>query len=517
MALSEAEELELLELEEQDAAGAASAKQSRLGQTHDELRIPTNIKKSVGLGAAQGLTLGFGDEGAGAIAGFGKDILSGILPRMESYRNARDQFRETFREAKSDNPKSYVGGELVGSVGTLPFLGGATVPRMMALGAAQGLGNSEADLTRGDVGGAVRDTTIGGILGGLLGKAGNTISKAISIPGFEDLAQTRAAKALGYTKRFFKDPKQFEKAKKVGQTMLDEGVISPGAGAEEMMSRVQSLASKSGSQIGKFLKGIGGGFDPEKAIDEIESLRPQFRGGDYKVVHKALDRAIDTIKAHGSGPLSFEETNTLKGLLQEAGKFNTNSEALNIGTRRLAAGKFRASMDQQLEDIASNPNVLQTRPMTGAGNSPMPSGGAYVAQTPAESLAEFNQFLRNKKVYGATQEAEDALTNRLGSQIGNKEISLTDVIAAAPVLATGNPIGALGLWGLKRGAERYGNQITAVAANKAAQASRAVTEKIAYVLRTNPKQLGNYADTFRKALQNGTLQSTLHEMYLTQD
>lgn len=292
------------------------------------------------------------------------------------------------------------------------------------------------------------------------------LGKALESPSVDRFAQDKAAQALGYTKRFLNGPGKIAKAREVGQTMLNEGVISPFANAEEMSGRVKDLAQSSGSEIGKYLKGMGTGFDPDKAIQEIESLRPQFMGGDYKVIHKALDRAIDTIKAHGGGPLSFEETNALKGILQEAGKFNTSSEALNIGTRRLAAGKFRGSMDSQLENIASDPNVLQTSPVSATDNTPAAqSGGVFQGQTPTQSLDEYNNFLKNKKVYGASQEAEKALNNRLSSEMGNKTLSLTDIIAAAPELATGNPIGAGLLVGLKRGAERYGNQILAVGAN----------------------------------------------------
>lgn len=468
--------------------------------------------KSAALGASQGASMGWGDEGAGLVAGVGKDLMAGHFPTMDSYRGARDSFRNTIDESKKVNPKTFIAGEIAGGIATSPLMGEATIPRMIGMGAAQGMGNSNADLTRGEYGQAAVDTGIGGGLGGVFGVLG----KAFSPNAAEEVAQTRAAKALGYTKRFLKKPKDLKRAKEVGQTMLDEGVITPLAGAEEMAGRVSGLAEKSGSEIGKYLKGVGTGFDPNKAIAEIETLRPPQHGGDYDVVHNALDRAIETIKAHGSGPLDFNEANKLKGLLQEAGKFNSNSEALNIGTRRMAAGKFRGSMDQQLDDIASNQHVLQTSPMAPEGSIPTTSGGAYQAKTPMQSKAELQGFLKNKKVYGATQDAEKALSNRISSEAGNKTIGLTDVIAAGSEVAAGSPMGALGLVGLKRGAERYGNQTVSFAANKAAKVSKQAVAKVADVLKTDPKLLGHYAELFRKAIQTGALQTTLHDLLLDQ-
>lgn len=136
-------------------------------------------------GAAQGATLGFADElaGAGEAAG---DVIkhpSDFSNLIELYKKHRDESRANFEAAKKTNPKTYMAGELGGGaaamltpgLGALEGVGGAA-----ALGAAAGLGTSNADLTQGDVGTAAQDVAKGAALGGVGGMAAEAASPAIS-------------------------------------------------------------------------------------------------------------------------------------------------------------------------------------------------------------------------------------------------------------------------------------------------------------------------------------------------
>ena len=139
----------------------------------------------------QGFLLGFGDE---LEAGFSA-AMSRFSDDPKTYKEIRDGVRQQLKQFQAQNPKTAITSEIVGGlIPTVammiatPFTGGssgaaatANAGRVMgvakrALNAAPvsagaGLGYSEADLTEGNVGGAVLDTAIGG-LAGVVGSEG---------------------------------------------------------------------------------------------------------------------------------------------------------------------------------------------------------------------------------------------------------------------------------------------------------------------------------------------------------
>ncbi len=147
---------------------------------------------SFGLGASEGATFGFGDEAAGLANALGLDpargdfaenfaaqgvkYLTGKENPVDKYREARDFVRAKIEAAEQANPKTFMGGQLTGGTATALIPGvapvrGAKLLQLMKMGAlaggAQGLGSSEADLTKGDVLGASEDTGKGASLGAL--------------------------------------------------------------------------------------------------------------------------------------------------------------------------------------------------------------------------------------------------------------------------------------------------------------------------------------------------------------
>lgn len=149
--------------------------------------------ESFGLGAAEGATFGFGDEAVGLANALGLDpahgdfaqnlaeqgvkYLTGKEKPVDKYREARDFVRAKMGSAKEANPKTFMGGQFTGGAATALIPGvapvrGAKLLELMKIGAlaggAQGLGSSEADLTKGDVLGASEDTAKGAALGALI-------------------------------------------------------------------------------------------------------------------------------------------------------------------------------------------------------------------------------------------------------------------------------------------------------------------------------------------------------------
>lgn len=170
---------------------------------------------------AQGVTMGFADEIAGGVQSLFND---------KSYAENRDEFREGDEAA----------GEKLGGWGTALEVGGGLAPALLnpaalagnALkagskeaiirsakqGAITGLGMSEADLTKGELGQAALDTGVGGLVGGVseavlprvASAAGKGISRAWSklkttaSDHIDPLVQR--ALASGATSKDFKGP-----------------------------------------------------------------------------------------------------------------------------------------------------------------------------------------------------------------------------------------------------------------------------------------------------------------------
>lgn len=251
--MTEAEELEMLELEEQEARSQPEQAPAVPPQKPGSRR-PGAVESGM-LGFGQGLTFGFGDElGAGLQAGLQKT--ANALPKgwtewagIENkygpqdagavYKQARTENRELLEHAEEDNPWAYNIGNVVGGA-VVPLPGGAAAgagrtalgvggkligkQALNALekealklvmkeaakkgafagaktGAAFGLGSSKADFTEGDYGGLARDAAIGGTLGaalgGTLGAGSQWASERVVSPGIKvvgDYAKKQAAK-----------------------------------------------------------------------------------------------------------------------------------------------------------------------------------------------------------------------------------------------------------------------------------------------------------------------------------
>ncbi len=177
----------------------------------DNLPSPDKLTKPVGLppldtsstpgmiesalrGVEQGATLGYGDElnsGLETLLNQATGNSKG-LNILDEYRKHRGESREKFAAAEKENPITSTLSNLAGGVlpalasggGSLPEQGLAGVAKMgAAYGALGGLGNSEADLTKGEVNKAASDAVTGGLMGAAVapvaGKIGDTLLKPL--------------------------------------------------------------------------------------------------------------------------------------------------------------------------------------------------------------------------------------------------------------------------------------------------------------------------------------------------
>lgn len=232
--------------------------------------------ESAGRGALQGVTFGFGDEIYGAGAG-AVDFLTG---NGFNYTKNRDEARAANERAREANPGTYLAGEIGGGF-ALPFGAAATAARAgtvgrglmtatglapeaaattlgarIAQGAGQGvragatfgLGTSNADLTDGDVTGALMDTGKGALGGAILGGA---LTPAVDAGGA--LVRRLAQPIRGYT-----NPTGVGTEKLAEALARDAGSSGTPADIGRAVQRINSRAAAAADDPTMMLADIGG-------------------------------------------------------------------------------------------------------------------------------------------------------------------------------------------------------------------------------------------------------------------
>jgi hypothetical protein len=457
--------------------------------------MPTDFEapgkiESVLRGAGQGASLGYSDELIGALE---------AMLTEKSYEQARNESRAANKAAKDANPATYMGGQVGGSIlsalavpqATAGKLG-AVALKMGALGAAQGVGESDADLASMDT---AKQAALSGLIGGAFGAGGAKLAKmATSTEALDDLAMSQGRRALGFTKKLQNTPLKEMQADDATRLALDRGILKPFAEPKAMQEGAEGIAKESGEAMGEFLKGQSHGatralksgaapqlreqflFDPRSAIDELEALRPKgLNMGDNADINAIIDKAINTVKAKGTvnargdyalRPIPWEEGRALKTQIQGMANYDTAaSREVNEMKKRLA-GKIRDSFMHQLEETAE-----------ARGKS-----------------AGFEAFRGNVKDYGSAETLQDALQNRVSSDQGNSVIGLRDAIFGAASLAKdgGNYGKAAMTVALSKVGRRYGNQSISWSADRLSKA-----------IKQSPQVFQKWLPNLRSAMARG--------------
>lgn len=261
-----------------------------------EVSGPKPSQLEAGLrGAAQGASFGLEDELAGVGGALGSKLgmmgvdkvesthpevqakMDALVPPEKSlgdlYRESRDEERVINRAAEEAHPGTYFTGNVAGAVANPLSKVGTSLKGALGLGAAQGLGSSDADLTKGEFKDAAVDTAIGtgaGAVGFGLGKA---IPKAASVAGW---AGKKALTNLGPT---------------------GEAIAARLAGRAQDTARSYPQLAE---DMGKTLKGLGektGELDAEA----WKTLSREAEIPKITVTH-SLDEALNVLKLKGKPP-----------------------------------------------------------------------------------------------------------------------------------------------------------------------------------------------------------------------
>jgi hypothetical protein len=428
--------------------------QANVPKFEDTKELPASDSKyseleSAGRGAMQGASLGFADEATGAVkAGIG--ALQGEKPSLkELYQQYRDIERKKNEDAQAQNPKSYMAGNIGGGVATtlIPGLNiakGATLANAAikagAIGAATGLGSSDADLTKGDVGGAAIDTAVGGALGAGAGAIGQKIGQALTPEATQARASMQAIKALG--------GKAIPDNAPIGQAVLNQGALpfmSGAAGTEKAITggindieqnSVQPLL-KSVSENSGLSKAVGG----RKPIEDIvSSVADEAKASIPKSsVKESLSNSIDK--------LSDYWTNELKQAKGDPSKLNELRKLIDKEAR--AAGAFTENpILKPKADFLNNLRDAVNDELRGISSDVSSGAGADLAS----NMQQQSNLIKAQGMAGKLVD-KDALNppGDIGAMIKSPVSIGKAAITGAGVL---NPVGTAGVLAGKIGLEK---------------------------------------------------------------
>lgn len=297
------------------------------------------------------------------------------------------------------------------------------------------------------------------------GKAAPKVAQAAS-----QASTSMARRAAGFTKANLKG-QNLEKANEAADWILRNKIMTPGVDTKTMIERVAQAKEDAFARMTKVFDEQNAGakgalspkakpqlreqflFNPNKAIDDLEDLRPKakngkvLKGGQYDAQNSEIDDAIATVKGHGSRPIPWDEANSIKTNVNA--NFDTTKSGAVNNLRKRIYGALNDSIESQMDESAK----------ARGGN--------------------IDDFLAAKKDYANAKTAEKGLDNLQSSAEGNRKVSLTDWIASAGGFAGGGGTGAVGTFAAKRLLDRYGMTTGATAARKIAGGAKKVSGKIA--------------------------------------
>jgi len=267
-----------VEVIEQPAPSSTGLRLSDLKPGDYEIEAAPDKAPAVGQGeavlrgGAQGLTMGYGDELTGLIE-------SALTEK--SYTQSRDEARANNAAAQEQNPWTYGAGNVAGGLATMAVPGlnlakGATAWQAAKFGAATGafagLGSSNADLTKGDVGGAVADTATGALIGGAVSGAVGSISPVRKY--LQEKAARSAETAVGIHLRPTAGVKRVlgpEKLRAAYREVLDSKTLGVGQKADDTALQLTDRLDEVGAAKGDILDSHGVTINPVEVAQRFEN------------------------------------------------------------------------------------------------------------------------------------------------------------------------------------------------------------------------------------------------------
>jgi hypothetical protein len=420
-------------------------------------------------GAVQGLPFvgSYADEAAGLGSAVVDKFKGNDKPFADLYREERDDSRKNYEQAASEHPKSFYGGLLAsGAVADAPKI----VPGLGQLygaveGGVYGLGNSQADLTRGEYGRAALDSGVNATLGAVLPHALEYgTNKAVQLAGNlgEKVAST-----------------------KIASSVIDKYKYRAGAIGDWLRQRAEALAEKgtgaTGREAEKYAEGSGG-----ELLDRGITTRwaspaniAQKAGDAYEKAGKDIGEALRELDAQGVEINLPNIKSVLQGKIEKLDKIPGNEDQIREIEKHIANLDKRMKIPDDVSerirnDIPGGGAEGQTTLPISSGeqakrnfqgqvnwnSKPSERGGAYdVADAFRQEVEDqalshnpelANKFIEDKKLFGLIAPIKAAAERRAATLNQSPAGGLVDLAAATAGGVVGGKIGA----GLAFGANR---------------------------------------------------------------
>lgn len=346
-------------------------------------------------GAAQGLTFGFADEITAAAEAAFKAATSPEDKRsiLDMYRQARDESRKNYEATREANPMTYTAGEIAGGIAPALATGGAGAITSLGkvglgqaikqgaiagagYGAVQGLGATEADLTKGEVGQAGLDIGKGTLLGGAVGGAIPLAGAGIKAGGQKAIELTSDALSSARNTNPVIDKilkireRAAEGSLKTGQKELVEQGMELESTTQELPSILKSLQNKVYTPIKEIEERMAQGKD---VTEEILALEKRIADGEFATVSNEAKQEIANIVAEGRKRISenrvvktgeqqaIEKAETMKAkILRDAEEKQKLLDEQNLQGKEVekAAQKAELKRLSRIEDIQTQNKTL---------------------------------------------------------------------------------------------------------------------------------------------------------------
>lgn len=365
--------------------------------SHAHKVATTGTLEATARGAAQGASLGYFDELQAALRAPFSD---------RTYDQIRDEYRADDKIAEEAHPTASTLGKVGGGVATafIPGLGlakGASLLKMAGqgavLGGLTGLGDSEADLTKGEVGQAALDAgkgaLAGGAIGGTVGAVGQGMSRGLDAlkgvggklvdPGTQRMLAMGAGKA---------DLKAVggEARNEITSSLKKLGIydaLPSGArpGVEDMAARVAQKKLEVGAKMSSIFNEAG-----DASVNVYDQLAPQLYADFDEIVKHAPPTMRESVAA--AAEKVIDDVNNTGGELgglwalkkdtgSWVGKAWRTDPNLTPPVKELymrANGILNGVLDRETAQVAAQKNL----PMLSELN------GAYKALSAADTLLE---------------------------------------------------------------------------------------------------------------------------------
>lgn len=503
MALTEQEELELLELEREQAMLARPAQETGLAIAREAsipvappppTRLPGQVSstEAFGRGTLAGVTSDFDEELGAAFqagleaarrrveqSGVGRQALEalgfGVTPTQtmaggkvykpeqeslgEFYRQGREMGRLEKERAQASAPGAYLGGQVTGAIGQAALLGAAGVPTAglggaVGMGAAQGLGASEADLTRGEVGQAALDTAVGGALGAAgygVAKAAPVVAKKVGAalkPVLEKTGISKAAQKIG--ENLDEALRKFEAIRNVKATGAIQSDIQKYP-AERLRRIGETLGEEevipflgSKEEIGR--RAVALQEAAEKTMDQIYGLADKaakVAGVDKPFNYNALRQAVNALEK-SQASTEFITNKPLFDSFREVLK-RASKKSLTFGQANFEKANF-AKVKKAFDSMTPNSQRQAAEAIERLWNDQIEN---QIRQTldnvaPAEFTDDILNGLSKAKRNWEASALTEAGKRRAERQLGNNPLGLSATVMGAPAVAQGLKKGLVG-------------------------------------------------------------------------